>query len=150
MSDDLFHADPFDSEAPPRNVILYGNEDTNAAFGRVLGGAAAGPAIRVRRGRVEIGPRALEGDDLACLFIAPRRGSRTASVGMVGGTGVAGLRATELSPYFVSGTGYPDWIVYGADMLRRGGAAIRGAGFFAHDWTLGESAWAAAIGADER
>src|SRR5207244_1569058 len=62
-----------------RNVILYGNADTNAAWKPLL----ADSPVQVRRGRIRIGVREAPGDDLACLFLRPRPGSRQASVGGV-------------------------------------------------------------------
>ncbi len=42
------------------------------------------------------------------------------------------IRSTTL----ISGVGYPDWIVIGADMLQEGSKAIRRAGFYGPDWQL--------------
>ncbi len=122
-----------------RHVILYGNADTNAAWAALLGGSP----IQVRRGVITIGPREIRGDDLACLFIRPRPGSDRALVGVVAGTGVAGLRLTERLPYFVSGVAYPDCIVLGPEVLASGTAGVRVAGFFGIDWGVesGEFAW---------
>jgi hypothetical protein len=122
-----------------RNVILYGNADTNAAWAALLGESP----VQVRRGMVAIGQREITGDDLACLFIRPRPGSEQALVGVVAGTGVAGMRLTERLPYFVSGVAYPDCIVLGPEVLTSGTAGIRVAGFFGVDWAVesGEFAW---------
>ena len=133
----------FDPSAEPdRNVILYGDAETNAAWKALL----ADCPIQVTRGRVQVGDRVLEGDDLAVLALYPRpaaAGSGRALVGVVAGTGPAGLRLTERLPYFVSGVAYPDWIVIGPEMLQSGSAGVRAAGFFNNDWQLdpGQSAW---------
>jgi dienelactone hydrolase len=124
---------------PDRNVILYGNADTNAAWPALL----ANSPVLVRRGEVSVGRRQLKGGDLACLFLRPRPGSSRASVGVVGGTGLAGIRLTDRLPIFVSGVGYPDCLVVGADMLTDGATGVRAAGFFGIDWSVqaGEFAW---------
>jgi len=130
----------FDPAAEPdRNVVLYGNADTNGAWRAVLGECP----IDVRRGRIGVGERTLEGPDLACLFVRPRSGSGVASAGVVSGTGLLGMRLTEQLPYFVSGIAYPDWIVIGAEMLSTGYSGVRGAGFFGADWALdpAQSGW---------
>lgn len=130
----------FDPAAyPDRSVILYGNADTNSAWQTLLPGCP----VEVRRGLVRVGDRSVKGDDLACLFVYPRADSDIASVGVVAGTGAAGTALTHQLPYFVSGVGYPDWIVLGAEMLEQGKRGIRGAGFFGPDWSLdtGEAAW---------
>lgn len=122
-----------------RNVILYGNADTNGTWQALLGQSP----VQVRRGVVVVGEREIAGDDLACLFIRPRAESDRALVGAVSGTGVAGLRLTERLPYFVSGVAYPDCIVLGPEVLTQGTAGIRTAGFFGLDWSVdgGEFAW---------
>lgn len=130
----------FDAAADlERNVILFGNADTNAAWPAVLDSSP----VEVRRGEVRVGERRLTGPDLACFFIRPRKGSDTASVGAVAATGIFGCRLTDQFPYFTSGIAYPDWTVIGADMLDVGVAGVRGAGFFARDWSLSpaQSAW---------
>ncbi|UCD74903.1 MAG: prolyl oligopeptidase family serine peptidase [Phycisphaerales bacterium] len=122
-----------------RAVILYGNADTNGAWNALLGDSP----VQVRRGEITIGDRALAGDDLACLFLQPRPDSDVASVGVVTGSGVAGLRLTDRLPYFVSGVGYPDCIVLGPDVLSKGREGIRAAGYFGQDWSVesGDFAW---------
>lgn len=121
-----------------RNVILYGNADTSAAWAALLGESP----VQVHQGMVTVGRRELSGD-LACLFIRPRPGSDRALVGVVAGTGPLGLRLTERLPYFVSGIAYPDCIVLGPEVLSDGTAGIRAAGFFGLDWSVenGDFAW---------
>lgn len=125
-----------------RNVILYGNQDTNLAFPAVLGDQGA---FHLGRGRLSIGDvYTAEGDDLALLACYPRRDTDTALVAVVGGTGLPGLRLTEALPYFVSGVGYPDWTVLGTEFLDQGLAGVRATGWFRDDWSPLEGAeWAA-------
>jgi dienelactone hydrolase len=133
--------DEFNPTAEPdRSVILYGNADTNAAWKTLFADAP----LQIARGVAEIGARRIEGDDLAVLACYPRPGSERALVGVVSGTGLAGLRLTERLPYFVSGVAYPDWIAIGTDMLQSGTNGVRGAGFFNNDWQIDpeQSAWA--------
>lgn len=133
----------FDPAAKPeRNVILYGNQSTNSAWQLVLPRCP----IQVTKDRLEVGGRVLEGGDHACLFVYPRAGSDRASVGVVAGTGLAGMRATTQLPYFVSGVGYPDWTVFGADVYSKGSKGVVGTGFFGDGWELDPSqqAWRAA------
>ncbi|MCH8275196.1 MAG: prolyl oligopeptidase family serine peptidase [Armatimonadetes bacterium] len=130
----------FDPAAEPdRNVIVYGNRNTNGAWNALLGESP----VQVGRGAASTGGRLVRGDSLACLFIRPRRGSDVASVGVVSGTGIAGMRLTDRIPYFVSGIGYPDCIVIGPEALEKGMAGVRVAGFFGTDWSVnsGEFAW---------
>ncbi|MSR18260.1 MAG: hypothetical protein EXS00_03665 [Phycisphaerales bacterium] len=120
-----------------RNVVLYGHGDMNPVWGALIGDAP----LAVRRGEVRLDDRVLTGDSIACVAVRPsrRHDDPNSLVGIVSGTGNAGLRLTERMPYFLSGTGYPDFLVIDADMLRSGASGFRAAGFFANDWTLKNS-----------
>ena len=115
-----------------RNVILYGNADTNAAWKSLL----ADSPMQVGRAGIKAGTRNLTGDDLACLFVRPRPGSARASVGVVSGSGLTGMRLTDRLPYFVSGVEYPDYIVLDPHTLTEGISGVRLAGFFGSDWSI--------------
>jgi hypothetical protein len=127
------------STGPDRNVILYGNSATNAAWKALMGESP----VQVGQGKIQIGDKELKGDDLACLFVRPRPGSDRAMVGAVAGTGLPGMRLSDRLPYFVSGVGYPDCLVLSSEMLAKGMAGVRAAGFFGLDWGVdsGEFAW---------
>ncbi|WP_165073249.1 carboxylesterase family protein [Paludisphaera rhizosphaerae] len=118
-----------------RSVILYGHATSHAAWSSLLGDGPVG----VDRGVVRIGGREIKGDDLTCLFVRPRPGSDGASVGVVSGTGSAGLRLSATIPYFVSGVALPDVAVIRAGTPAKAVAA----GFFGEDWGVdsGEFAW---------
>ena len=122
-----------------RNVILYGHADSNAAWPDLLGQSP----VQVSRGVVRVGSRELRGDDLGVLFLRPYPGDPAAMVGVVAGSGLSGMRVTDRLPVFVSGSGLPDCLVVGADMLARGVEGVRAAGFFGNDWTVdaGEFVW---------
>jgi dienelactone hydrolase len=117
---------------PDRNVVLYGNADTNAAWSALLGDSP----IQTSRAGVSIDGRALPGDNLGAIFIRPRPGSDIASVGAVSGSSVLGCRLTDRLPWFVSGVAYPDFLVVGPETFSDGIAGIRAAGIFANDWTI--------------
>jgi dienelactone hydrolase len=137
---DLIADTAFDADRDrDRNVILYGHAESNAAWKPLLGDSP----VQVHRGVVRVGEREEKGDDLACLFVRPRPGSGRASVGVVGGTGAAGLRLTERLAYFISGSGFPDCLVIGPEMLTKGAEGVRAAGFFGNDWGVesGEFVW---------
>jgi hypothetical protein len=130
---DVIPDSKFDSASEPdRNIILYGNADTNLAWKTLL----LGSPVQVRRGELTLANFQEKGDGLACLFIRPRPGSDRALIGVVTGTSLSGMRLTDRLPYFLSGVGYPDVIVLSADVLRRGLPGVRLAGFFGSDWSL--------------
>jgi dienelactone hydrolase len=119
-----------------RSVILYGNAETNAAWGPLLGSSP----VQVRRASIAIAEHRFRGDALACLFLRPRPGSDRASVAAVAATGPAGMRLTDNLPYFVSGAAFPDLTILG---LHEGRLVVRAAGFFGDNWGVdsGEFAW---------
>jgi pimeloyl-ACP methyl ester carboxylesterase len=121
-----------------RNVVLYGHAESNGAWKALLGTSP----VQVRRGMIRIGDREEKGDGLACLVIRPRPSSTRALVGVVGGSGVAGMRLTDRLAYFVSGIGYPDCLVLGPETLTSGSEGVRTAGFFGNDWSVESGEWA--------
>ena len=114
-----------------RNIILYGNADTNGAWDSVVD-----DEIHVDRGGVRLGDHEILGENLAVLMVRPVPGDSNASVGIVTGTGMIGNRLVRTQPYWVSGIGYPDFIVLGSEMLEGSGDGVRATGFFGNDWTL--------------
>lgn len=115
-----------------RNVVLYGNYDNNYVWGRLLKDCP----IQVRNGEINLGNKIYKGDDLGTYFVYPHPDSETAYVGVVGGTGQKGLRATSLNNYISGITGFPDLMIFRADMLKDGLPAMEAAGYFDNDWTL--------------
>jgi pimeloyl-ACP methyl ester carboxylesterase len=109
-----------------RNLILYGNADTNGAF-RLIGKCP----IQVRRGKLNAGDKTFHGDDLAAVYLYPE-GNRL--IGIVGGTGLRGFRYAERMPYFTSGVAYPDWSVFRTTALSQGSKQAVAAGFFNSAW----------------
>jgi len=124
---------------PDRNVIVYGNAETNSAWTALLRSSP----VQVSRKRIAVGERVIDGDDLGCYFVRPRPGSRSASVGVVAGTGLPGMMAAGANQYFISGSGFPDVLVFGADMLLENFDGVRCVGYFGIDWSVekGEFAW---------
>jgi len=115
------------------NVILYGNADTNAAWDEVLDERCP---VRATRGRLALGETVWEQDDLGAVFVFPRKGEPGTLVGAFADTGTAGTRlGYALSP-FISGVGYPDYTVFGSEILSAGDGGVLAAGWFDADWTL--------------
>jgi hypothetical protein len=141
---DFLHTDFVDPKDDPkkdpnRNVIVYGNSSTNSAWKPLLGDSP----VQIGPGVVKIGEREVKGDNLGCMFIQPRPGSDIASVGVISGTGVKGVRTLDRMPIFVSGIAYPDLFLVDSEMLTSGMKGVRAAGFFGNDWKAesGEFAW---------
>ena len=115
-----------------RSIVLYGNADTNGAWSSLL---AACP-VEIRNGRARVGDRPFTGPGIAAYFIRPRPGSAVASVGVVAWTGPAGWVAAGPGQYFVSGAGFPDLMLFSADMLRVGAGGVLAIGWFGNDWSV--------------
>jgi hypothetical protein len=135
IADTAFNADD-DRDC---NVILYGNSETNSAWPALLSLCP----VQVRKGQVTMSLRPESGEDLGVLFCWPRQGSDNALVGVVGGTGIKGMRLTTRLRYFVSGVAYPDFMLFGPNVLTDGTEDIRAIGYFGNDWKVdsGEIVW---------
>lgn len=133
-----------------RNVILYGNRDTNALWARFV---PADAPLDVARGKVAARAadgtsREIKGDALVCVAVVPGPGKVLA--GLVAPTGAAGGVAANRLPFFLSGAGFPDYLVIDAKMLgdtaAKGTAGVIGAGFFDRTWRIpsfidGDACW---------
>ena len=118
-------------EFKDRNVVLYGNPATNSAFAKALStGVLAEMADYLAAQRTPGYP------DYGTLFIAPRVGSKVASVGVIGGATLRGMRLTERVPIFTSGASIPDILVLTPRSLLEGTKGVPLTGFFGRDWTL--------------
>lgn len=130
---------------PNRNVILYGNEKTNSAWNEVLDNSP----VKVTRDELIFGGKIMKGRNIACFMVRPRKGSSTASVGIVSGTGLDGMRLTCIVPYLQPWFSLPDVTVFDTSIFPdykegmkkegRAGFGKRGvkiAGFFGLDWSL--------------
>ncbi|WP_128544708.1 prolyl oligopeptidase family serine peptidase [Larkinella soli] len=117
---------------PDRGVVLIGNATTNRAWNRLL----ADCPIQVSRGQVTVGGERLTGDDLSAYFTWPRPDSPTASVAVIAGSGLPGMKAADANQYFAGGSGFPDYMIFGLDMVKDGIKGVRKTGFFDNRWRL--------------
>ncbi|MEO5889809.1 MAG: alpha/beta hydrolase-fold protein [Ferruginibacter sp.] len=117
-----------------RGVVLYGNRSTNAAWKILL----ADCPIQVDRNLVKAGDKSWTGDDLAGYFTWPVKNSTVASVAVISGSGLKGMKATDANQYFAGGSGFPDFMIFRLGMLVSGAKEIQMAGFFDNEWKLDE------------
>ncbi len=110
------------------NVILYGNTTTNTAAARLT----TKGATNVSRGSAALGGRTLQGDDIGMLSVGTFTTSTTGTrmYALIGGTGIAGMKATDRMPYLLSGVGIPDVCMFRSDIWSKGTQGIECAGFF--------------------
>ena len=114
-----------------RNVVVYGNASNNIAWKLLLKDSP----IQIDTKQIIVGGKIIKGNDLAAYFIQARRDSKTALVGVVGGTGEVGMRATWANNYISGITGFPDVMIFRADLLSKGLSEMRVSGFFDNDWS---------------
>jgi dienelactone hydrolase len=115
-----------------RNVVIYGNAQNNVAWKVLLHSCP----VQVENDRIKFGSQMIEGDDLGTYFIFPRPDSKTASVGVVSGTGAAGMKSLYPNDYFSGITGFPDLLIFGVEWLKEGLDGVKISGFFGNDWSV--------------
>lgn len=120
------------ADYPDRGIILFGNAITNSAWSALLGSCP----IQVTRGSLTMGDKTFTGDHLGAYLMYPRPGSDILTVGAVTGTGLPGMQAAYANQYFTGGSGFPDFTIFTADMVRDGVSGILEAGFFDNHWRL--------------
>ena len=127
------------SETKDRNVVIYGNVDSNRAWAMLMSSSP----VQVRRDRLTFGVRPEQGSGLGLVIVRPRSGSNTRLVAAIGGTGVEGMRLTNRLRYFWAGVAYPDMLLLGPKALELGDPGIRAAGYFGEDWDVDDAdmAW---------
>jgi poly(3-hydroxybutyrate) depolymerase len=120
-----------------RDVILYGNADTNAAWTKLLPPTCP---LNARRGSMRLGEREWQGDGHAAVFVYPMvrtaEGPRDLLVGAFADTGARGARLGYTLNPFTSGVGYPDYAIFGDSVLTRGDGGVLAAGWFDPAWKL--------------
>ena len=115
-----------------RSVVIYGNSDNNRTWSLLLKGCP----IQVRKNEIIIADKSYKGEDLGTYFVYPHPVSDKALVGVVAGTGISGMRATSPNNYISGITGFPDIMIFRADILRDGLSEMELVDFFNNDWTL--------------
>lgn len=117
-----------------RNVILYGNASTNAAWKFLLKDCP----IQLKRNLASVGLKQWNGDDIAAYFIWPQANPNYLT-GVVAATGIKGMKAAYANQYFAGGSGFPDFMLFTSDMLKYGATGIKLAGFYNNKWQLDQN-----------
>ena len=127
------------SDYAGRDVILYGNAKTNAAWDDLL----TGSPIQVNGESISIGDENFNGNNLACVFVRPRDVNGATSVGVVSATGAKGWRLLNSRKYMYPFYNAPDFAVYDASDIGVKNTGIQATGYFGIDWSLekGEIRW---------
>jgi hypothetical protein len=115
-----------------RGVIIYGNATTNKAYDLLMKNSP----VQMSRGKITVGEKSYTGDALAGYFMYPRMDSKVAAVAVIGGTGLKGMRAAEANQYFAGGSGFPDYMIFSAELLKGKETEVKTAGFYDNEWKL--------------
>lgn len=115
-----------------RGVIIYGNKSINKAWKHLLTDCP----IQVERNKVTAAGHEWKGEDMSINFVWPLPGSDIASVAVIGGSGLTGMKAAYANQYFAGASGFPDFMIYDAKMLMTGVDKVKMAGFYDHQWQL--------------
>lgn len=115
-----------------RSVILFGNSKTNSAWKLLLDESP----VQIDNKKISIGEKEYAGKDLACLMIRPRKDSYIASVGVITGTGIDGMKLANLAPYFDQYISFPDIIIFDGNVLKSDESGVKFIGYFGSDWSI--------------
>ncbi|MEG8945648.1 prolyl oligopeptidase family serine peptidase [Rosettibacter firmus] len=125
--------DDFDpAKFKDRNVVLFGNKNTNSAWKLLLDESP----IQVLNGKIIIGKKEYKGKNIACLMIRPRKDSEIASVAVISGTGYSGMKLSNFSPYHHPYVSLPDVVIYDDEITVSDEAGVKFTGYFGNDWSL--------------
>ena len=91
--------------------------------------------IQVSANKLNAGEMSWTGNDLAAYFVWPQKDPKLLT-GVVAATGIKGMKAAYANQYFAGGSGFPDFMIFSADMLKDGSKAVKLAGFFDNQWKL--------------
>ncbi len=115
-----------------RNIILIGNAQSNSVWNKLLQDCP----ILVEKGRLSVGNRVNDGDDIGGYFQWKRSDDETLSIGVITGTGISGMRAAGANQYFAGASGFPDYMFFKRSMLKDGAAGLIDAGFYSNRWEI--------------
>lgn len=121
-----------------RNVILYGNAQTNGAWKTVVGESE----IIAKRNRITIGSREFVGPDNLLLACLPSRSDPGCLVAVIAPAGMPAAMLSVRMPTFVSGVAYPDVCVISTESLQSGIDGVLCAGFLGNDWAVSSGEFA--------
>jgi fermentation-respiration switch protein FrsA (DUF1100 family) len=130
---EIIKDDEFDPvKLKDRSVILFGNSKTNSAWKKLLKDSP----VQVGDEEIKFGNKVYEGDDYACLMIRPRTDSEFASVAVISGTGIEGMRLANFAQYHHPYLNFPDIVVYNSDIKESDEQGVKLAGYFGNNWSI--------------
>ena len=116
-----------------RNIILYGNKNTNLAYKHLISEKSP---IQIENNRLIIKKKKIKRDDIGGMFIYPLEETDNNLVAVIGGTGIAGMRSFYGIPYLHPGFGMPDFIFITPEIYKSNGKGKIAIGFFDNKWKV--------------
>lgn len=117
------------------NIVLYGNAMTNLAYNKLV---PPGP-IRMNAGSLTVNGTRIRGGLTIGLFATRRLDSDAGIVLVQGSTGPFADRLAPVVNQFVSGAGFPDFLLATSDVLLKGDDGVLTTGWFTHHWHIQEN-----------
>ncbi len=115
------------------NLVLLGGPECNAVTARLM----ERMPIRPADGGVMVGGRLVPGQDLAYKFVYPNPETGWKTLVLVeGGTSLEAMKRLPSVMGIYSGSGFPDWMVWGDDFKLQGLGGVSAMGFFDYHWQV--------------
>ncbi|MBK8946873.1 MAG: prolyl oligopeptidase family serine peptidase [Ignavibacteriae bacterium] len=114
------------------NIFLYGSENQNSAYKILLENSP----LKISNEKISIGKNIVDGNNLACYAVYPKKGSDKNLVGIIAGTGENGIKLSYMRPYLKPGSSFPDITIFNSKILEKKDQGICAAGFYGNDWSI--------------
>ncbi len=114
------------------NILLYGNSKQNKIYNQFLSESI----IKINNDEIVIGNKNVNGENLACYFVYPKKGSDKNLIGVIAGTGKDGMKLSYLRPYLKPGSSFPDVTIFNPEILVSKEKGVSAVGFFGNDWSV--------------
>ncbi|MBK7107037.1 MAG: prolyl oligopeptidase family serine peptidase [Ignavibacteriae bacterium] len=128
ISDGEFNAEKYKDN----NVLLYGNSNQNSAYKILLENSP----LKISNEKISIGKNIVDGNNLACYAVYPKKGSVKNLVGIIAGTGENGIKLSYMRPYLKPGSSFPDVTIFNSKILEKKDNGFKAAGFYGNDWSV--------------
>jgi dienelactone hydrolase len=118
------------------NCVLIGGPECNAVTAKLQDKLPIAPM----ENGVKVGETAIPGKDLTYKFVYPNPLTDYKTLVLVeGGTSLAAMKRLPAVIGIYSGSGFPDWMVWGDEFKLQGFGGVRAMGFFDFNWRFDDS-----------
>jgi dienelactone hydrolase len=118
------------------DLILIGGPECNAITAKMQDKLPIAPM----ENGVKVGGTAIPGKDLTYKYVYPNLLNKFNTLVLVeGGTSLAAMKRLPAVIGIYSGSGFPDWMVWGDEFKLQGFGGVRAMGFFDFNWRFDDS-----------